>query len=229
MLRACAATGLVFASAIAGQAAGLCGSPDDSSFMYAMTAIIAAERCQDVATISDITLGTLMISASVDARIAACDGEVRQAARAERARADQDRVAWCSNARVKLAGHPLTAGLVGRAPSAPDSLPVLAGAEKPQIVQIQSGEPVPNFDPVAICKKQAAAIGQGDWLVQACLDQEQTAYDALKAQWPTIDARIKGLCIKQARAIGQGYWLLQACVDQEVEAKQAVQQFKFKR
>ena len=93
----------------------------------------------------------------------------------------------------------------------------------------QSPTAMPEFDPVSLCKKQAAAIGQGDWLIKACLDQEQEAYDAMKAQWPGLDSRVKSQCARQSRMIGQGYWMLQACVEQEVEAKQSVEQFKFKR
>jgi hypothetical protein len=93
----------------------------------------------------------------------------------------------------------------------------------------QSSTAMPEFDPVSLCKKQASAIGQGDWLIKACLDQEQEAYDALKAQWPTLDVRVKSQCARQSRMIGHGYWLLQACVEQEVEAKQSVEQFKFKK
>lgn len=88
---------------------------------------------------------------------------------------------------------------------------------------------LPDLDPVAMCKKQAALVGQGDWLVKACLDQEQAAYDALKAQWDTLPMKTRSICVQQSRLIGQGYWLMQACVEQEVAANKEVEQFQFKR
>lgn len=38
-----------------------------------------------------------------------------------------------------------------------------------------AAQSLPDFDPVKLCKRQAEAVGQGDWLVKACLDQEQEA------------------------------------------------------
>jgi hypothetical protein len=88
---------------------------------------------------------------------------------------------------------------------------------------------IPNLDPMAMCKRNAAAIQQGDWLVKACLDQEQEAYDALKARWDTLDEKTRKVCIRNSTAIQQGYWLMHACVEQEIEAKAAVDGFEFKR
>lgn len=40
---------------------------------------------------------------------------------------------------------------------------------------------------------------------------------------------MRSLCSRQAQTVGQGYWLMKACVDQELEAREAVQNFKFKK
>lgn len=88
---------------------------------------------------------------------------------------------------------------------------------------------LPDLDPMKLCRKQAEAVGQGDWLVKACLDQEQEAYNSLKETWETVDGKTRTMCIKQARAVLQGYWLIQACIEQELEARSEVESFKFKK
>lgn len=92
-----------------------------------------------------------------------------------------------------------------------------------------SAQEIPDIDPMKQCRKQTDAVGGGEWLMKACLEQEQAAYDQLKAAWPTLDARTRRQCIGQARAVSLGYWLIQACVEQERSAKEAVQQFKFRK
>jgi len=88
---------------------------------------------------------------------------------------------------------------------------------------------LPDLDPIKLCRRQAESIGQGDWMVKACLDQEQEAYDVLNVRWSNIDSKTQALCTKQSQSIGQGYWMIQACVEQEMEAKQNLQNFKFKK
>lgn len=92
-----------------------------------------------------------------------------------------------------------------------------------------SAQGLPEIDPMALCRRQADMIRQGDWMLKACLDQEQQAYDSLKDAWPTLDAKTKSVCTRQSKAIRQGYWLLHACVEQELEAKKQVQDFRFKK
>lgn len=92
-----------------------------------------------------------------------------------------------------------------------------------------SANDLPDIDAVALCRKQAQSVGQGDWLVKACLDQEQSSYDSLKAQWPGLDAKVRGLCTRQARSVNLGYWMILACVDQELASKRAVDEFKFRK
>lgn len=88
---------------------------------------------------------------------------------------------------------------------------------------------MPEIDPVAMCKRMVSTVGQSAWLMKACLDQEQQAYDLLKLRWESIDPKARAVCIRQVRTISQGYWLLQACIEQETDAQQAVDKFKFKR
>lgn len=92
-----------------------------------------------------------------------------------------------------------------------------------------SAQDIPQLDPLEICRDQADAVGQGDWLIKACLDQEQHAYNTLNAQWPAIDAKTRAVCTMQADVVQQGYWLIAACISQEIEAKTAVDKFEFKR
>lgn len=105
----------------------------------------------------------------------------------------------------------------------------LAGAAVCLIASAAFAQDLPDLDPVKMCRKQAAAIEQGDWLVKACLDQEQEAYDTLKEQWPGLDTKTRQLCVKQARVISSGYWMIQACVAQELQAREELKNFEFKK
>ncbi len=62
-----------------------------------------------------------------------------------------------------------------------------------------------------------------------CMEQEQSAYDALKGEWPQLPAQMRRWCDKVARAGGGGsYVILQGCVEQERAAKSgAGKPFKF--
>lgn len=88
---------------------------------------------------------------------------------------------------------------------------------------------IPDLDAIALCKRNAAAIDQGAFVVKACLEQEQESYNALKARWSALDEQTRLVCIQNAAAIDQGYYLIRACVEQEQEAKAAVDGFEFKR
>ena len=105
------------------------------------------------------------------------------------------------------------------------ALVTLAGVSSNVLAQTA----IPDLDPVALCKRNAAAIQQGDFIVKACLEQEQDSYNFLKAQWGKLNEQTRRVCIQNAAAIDQGYFLIRACIEQELEAKAAVDGFQFKR
>jgi hypothetical protein len=55
---------------------------------------------------------------------------------------------------------------------------------------------------------------------QGCFQQEQSAYDTLKATWGTVPETMKSHCDRVARFGGGGtYMILQGCIQQEIAAK----------
>jgi hypothetical protein len=61
------------------------------------------------------------------------------------------------------------------------------------------------------------------------MDQEQSAYDTLKVQWPTLSGGIRSHCNQIATFGGTGsYSLLHACIEQETAAARANQDRGFK-
>jgi hypothetical protein len=80
---------------------------------------------------------------------------------------------------------------------------------------------LPQYDPEAHCKELASFVrSDRAALENACLAEEQSAYDALKNGWSDVPAEARTHCDEVARCCGTGsYFLLQACIQQELAAR----------
>jgi hypothetical protein len=78
----------------------------------------------------------------------------------------------------------------------------------------------PRFDVEKYCEGVAGLGGtHSDFLKNSCFDQEQSAYDALKAGWSEVPQRTRTHCAKTAKFAGPGsYWLMKSCIDLEKAA-----------
>lgn len=90
---------------------------------------------------------------------------------------------------------------------------------------------MPDYDVNAHCKAIAAFGGApSQTLLNACLQQEQAAYDHLKPSWDALPVAMREHCNSIARFGGPGsFTLLDACVDQENAAARNNATFQFKR
>lgn len=91
---------------------------------------------------------------------------------------------------------------------------------------------IPEFNVERHCKSMAAMGGTGsNFMLKACYEQEQSTYDAVKAEWQNVDGKTRRHCIGMARAIGTpSYFMLHACVQQELSAKESTKDgFKLRR
>jgi hypothetical protein len=88
---------------------------------------------------------------------------------------------------------------------------------------------LPHYDVEAHCKEVANFGGSySASLDNACLTQEQTAYDALKAKWSDVPAEAQAHCDEVARFGGHGsYKLLEACIEQEMRARGERPKFQY--
>ncbi len=89
---------------------------------------------------------------------------------------------------------------------------------------------IPRYDPDGWCKRVAEmGGGSSEWMKQACLEQEQAAYDKLKPQWKDVPKKTRNWCDQVAKSDGRGsYAMLEQCVDMEFFAKQKNDNSKFK-
>ena len=93
-------------------------------------------------------------------------------------------------------------------------MPVAAQSELP-----------PNYDAEAHCKEVASSYSA--FMDNACLAQEQSAYDGLKAAWANLPADAREHCDEVARFGGKGtYFMLKACIDQEMQARGSRPKFR---
>ena len=90
------------------------------------------------------------------------------------------------------------------------------------------GHGLPQYDPEAHCKELASFVrSYSAALENACLAEEQSAYDALKNGWSDVPAEARTHCDEVARCCGTGsYFLLQACIQQELEARSSRPKFR---
>ena len=87
-----------------------------------------------------------------------------------------------------------------------------------------------RYDPEGWCKRVAeVGGGSSEWLANACLEQEQAAYDKLKPDWKSIPSKTRNWYNQVAKSDGRGsYALLEQCIDMEFFAKQKNENTKFK-
>jgi hypothetical protein len=108
------------------------------------------------------------------------------------------------------------------------ALAILAGL--PFVVRplaAQSDVP-PHYDAEAYCKEVANLGGNySAFMDNACLDQEQKAYDGLKAKWSDLPAEARTYCDEIALFGGKGsYFMLNACIEQEMRARTSRPKFQ---
>jgi hypothetical protein len=90
---------------------------------------------------------------------------------------------------------------------------------------------MPDYDVKKHCQRVASFTGTpSQSLMQACFEQEQSAYDHLKSTWDGLPASMRSHCDRVAKFAGEGsFSLLESCIDQEQQAKRGNEQFQFKR
>src|SRR6266850_1708800 len=74
-----------------------------------------------------------------------------------------------------------------------------------------------------------SAGGRSEMISGGCLDQEQSAYDALKETWAALPGQTQTWCDEVAKSTGGGsYMILNGCVEQENSAakKNSARQFR---
>jgi len=80
------------------------------------------------------------------------------------------------------------------------------------------------------CEKVSRSAGaRSEMVYGACLDQEQSAYDALKKSWAALPGQTQTWCDKIAKATGGSYMILNGCVEQEGAAGKANSERQFRR
>jgi len=124
---------------------------------------------------------------------------------------------WVKNGNVSLAAS------LSAAEAAPLVLVLLAFA-----APVQASE-MPRYDVAGHCATLAALGGNiSEVMRNACVKQEQAAYNALKDRWATVPAATVAHCDGVARLGGGGsYTMLNACVQQEKSAKSQPPKFQY--
>lgn len=93
-----------------------------------------------------------------------------------------------------------------------------------------TAQEIPRYDPEGWCKRVAEmGGGSSEWMKDACLEQEQAAYDKLKPQWKDVPKKARNWCDQVAKSDGRGsYAMLEQCLDMEFFSKQKNENTKFK-
>lgn len=103
----------------------------------------------------------------------------------------------------------------------------LAALALASFVGVAHAQELPRYDVPAYCKTIAAYGGGSSALYNGCMQNEQTAYDDLKANWAGLSAQIKAYCTEIAAFGGNSYALFQGCVQNETAAADAPTTFKY--
>jgi Pilus formation protein N terminal region len=79
---------------------------------------------------------------------------------------------------------------------------------------------IPQYDVARHCDRVARVGGpRSEVIYRQCIDNEQTAYDALKRDWATLPDEMRSHCDRIATVGGTGsYNILQTCIEQEQKA-----------
>lgn len=88
---------------------------------------------------------------------------------------------------------------------------------------------MPHYDVEANCKRMAEQTDGGQFMLNACLRQEQTSYDKVKAEWQDLPIEMRNRCDRMAQQTESGYFMLNACIDQERRAAAQNESFTFQR
>lgn len=104
----------------------------------------------------------------------------------------------------------------------PAAVLVLAVATGP--AEAQS---IPRYDPVSYCETVANTVGGSAQIKATCIEEEQTSYDRLKAQWSTIAGTAASYCDQVARVVGGTYQILETCIAQESTATDTMPGFTY--
>lgn len=84
---------------------------------------------------------------------------------------------------------------------------------------------LPAYDVAAYCDRLAGAQGEGNFVRDDCLAQEQECIDKLKSAWSGIPAPMRSMCHDTAEAEGSSYTQLYYCLVAEYEAEQGYAPF----
>lgn len=84
---------------------------------------------------------------------------------------------------------------------------------------------LPGWDVMAYCEHQNRVLAtESAFMLRACVQQEERAYDILRRDWNTLAAPIRRTCIQQSDVLRlTSYFMLNACVQQELRATQDLQ------
>ncbi len=85
----------------------------------------------------------------------------------------------------------------------------------------------PRYDVASHCKEVAEFGGYSSVIYNACIEQEQTAYDSLKANWDNISSKTTSYCDEIACFGGCSYTILESCIEQETGASNNTTEFKY--
>lgn len=85
---------------------------------------------------------------------------------------------------------------------------------------------LPEFDVDGYCGRISEITGGSNQIRNTCIQQEQAAYDAMKASWSEIPERTQSYCSQIGSAVGGSYNIMHTCIQQEMGASEAP---KFRR
>lgn len=77
---------------------------------------------------------------------------------------------------------------------------------------------MPRYNVESYCQEVSDVSGGSSMIYNFCIDQEQTAYNMLKASWSWLGAHLKRYCDEVASFGGGSYMLLDCCIQIESDA-----------
>lgn len=80
---------------------------------------------------------------------------------------------------------------------------------------------------MAFCQQVSDTAGGSDSLKNACVQQEQSSYNALKLEWDSVAERTRHFCDQVGRSSGGSYQMLSACIANETAASSSTPSFKY--
>jgi hypothetical protein len=86
---------------------------------------------------------------------------------------------------------------------------------------------MPRYNVESYCQEVSDFSGGSSMIYNGCIDQEQTAYNMLKARWSGFSAQMRGYCDEVASFGGGSYMLLDGCIQMESDAASGTKSFKY--